>query len=113
MQDLSLFKELDKASPKLMEACATGSVIPRAVLMVRKDSGDAHLDYLVITMENVRVSSLSIDSTTSDTRPTEHISLNFTKIEVKYIPQDPATGRPLEPVIFSYDLATGTTGAEG
>ena len=49
-------KYVDAASPYLALAAMQGKSIPEAVLMFRKDSGEAHLDYIKITMTNCIVS---------------------------------------------------------
>lgn len=51
-----LYKWYDAASPYLALAAMQGKSIPEATLMFRKDSGEAHLDYLKITMTDVIVS---------------------------------------------------------
>lgn len=54
---LKMTKMKDAASAYLALACMQGKSFPTMTLYVRKDSGDAHLDYLEITMENVTISS--------------------------------------------------------
>ena len=51
-----MLKFADAASPYLALAAMRGTSIPEATLMFRKDSGEAHLDYLKITMTNCIVS---------------------------------------------------------
>ena len=53
---LKVNKYYDASSPYLALACMQGKSFDEIVLSVRKDSGEAHLDYLVITMTNVIVS---------------------------------------------------------
>ena len=45
-------KYYDASSPYLALACMQAKSFDEIVLMVRKDSGEAHLDYLTITMTN-------------------------------------------------------------
>jgi type VI secretion system secreted protein Hcp len=106
MQDLSLVRRLDKASPQLMLACATGKHFPEAVLVCRK-SGDPAVEYYKITLSDVLVSSVQTGGSAGDTVPTESVSLNFTKIKWEYVPVD-ATGTAQEPVVAEYDLRTAT-----
>ena len=54
-------------------------------------------------LTNTLVANYSVD--TSGDRPVETIRLNFTKLEVKYIPHD-EQHNPLSPMIASYDLTT-------
>ena len=51
-------KLVDEASPLLLAAAVTGTHIGSAVLSVRK-AGQGQQDYLVITMKEVLVSSVS------------------------------------------------------
>lgn len=54
---VKLTKTKDAASAYLALACMQGKSFPSMTLAVRKDSGDAHLDYLIITMEHATISS--------------------------------------------------------
>ena len=91
VQDMTITKYLDKASTVLMQKCATGKHFPKATLTCRK-AGDTPVEYLVVTMEEVLVTSISEGGSEHDPeRPQENISLNFAKVKVKYTPQD-ATG---------------------
>lgn len=83
--DVTIGKFVDKASPKLMEHCATGKHIKKAVLTARKAGGD-QMEYLKITMEDVLISSYQIGAG-NDTVPIEQISLAYSKIVHDYTPQ--------------------------
>jgi type VI secretion system secreted protein Hcp len=106
MQDLSMTKYLDKSTPKILEACATGSHVPEAVLTVRKAGADP-IEYLMIRMENVLVTSVSTGGSGGEDRLTENVTLNFSKVHVTYVPQDP-TGGPEPPVEMSWDIVANT-----
>ena len=47
--DFTFTHHVDKASPSLMKACATGTHVKDATITVRK-AGKGQLEYLVITM---------------------------------------------------------------
>lgn len=85
MHDVTFIHYVDKASPKLLVACATGQHIPSAILTGRKAGGDQQ-DYMVVTLSDVVVSSVQAAGQTanSDGAPTESVSLNFTKINFEY-----------------------------
>ena len=87
MHDLSILHQVDKASPKLFLACATGQHIKNAVLSVRKAGGEQQ-DYLIVTMEDVVVSSVQASGQSGDGSPMENVHLNFTQIKVEYKVQD-------------------------
>jgi type VI secretion system secreted protein Hcp len=86
VQDLSFTKWVDKSSPDLMLNCAKGTHFPEATLTVRK-SGGKPLEYLIITMSEVLVTSLSTGGSGGEDRLTENVSLNFSKVKVDYTEQ--------------------------
>ncbi len=96
MQDFSFVARTSKASPKLMLACATGEHIKKAVLTVRKAGGEQQ-EYYRVTMTDLLVSSFSAGGAEGAVVPTDQFSLNFSKIEVEYRPQEP-TGQLAAPV---------------
>jgi len=66
----TITKPVDKASPKLAEAAASGKKIPR--VQVKQE-------YMVLTLENVIVTSYKTAGGGSSKIPIESFSLNFTK----------------------------------
>ena len=105
-QDLSCTKYLDKSTPKLMEFCANGGHIPEATLVVRKAGADP-VEYLIIRMENVLVTSVSTGGSGGEDRLTENVTLNFSKIQVEYTEQKD-DGTPGEKVGMSWDIVANT-----
>lgn len=87
IQDLSFTKWIDIASPLLALACCNGEHIPEATLVCRK-AGKDPLEYLIITMKKVMVTSLSTGGSGGEDRLTENVTLNFAEVEVKYTEQD-------------------------
>ena len=84
MQDFHFVMKHNKASPKLMLACATGEHLKKAVLVCRK-AGKEQQEFLKVTMTDILVSSYQTGgSSHSDIIPTDQISLNFAKIEKEY-----------------------------
>jgi type VI secretion system secreted protein Hcp len=103
MQDFHFVMKINKASPKLMLACATGEHIKKATLVCRK-AGKEQQEFLKITMSDLLVSSFQTGgSGGADIIPTDQISLNFAKIEQEYKPQK-ADGSLDSPVKAGYDL---------
>jgi type VI secretion system secreted protein Hcp len=86
VQDVSLTKYLDKATPTLMKMCCNGKHIKEAVLVTRK-AGEFPLDYLKIKMSDVLITSVTSGGSGGEDRLTENVSLNFAKVEVGYTPQ--------------------------
>ena len=87
IQDLSLTKYVDKASPNLMMLCASGKHIDKVKLTVRKAGGESQVEYMVINLEEVLVTSLSTGGSGTDDRLTENVTLNFAQVMVDYQPQ--------------------------
>jgi type VI secretion system secreted protein Hcp len=88
VQDLSFTKHVDSASTKLQHACVVGDHIEKAVLTITKAGGKAPLDFMVITLEQVLVSSVSIGGSGGEESFTENVSLNFAKFKTEYFTQD-------------------------
>jgi len=101
--DLSFTSSVNKASPLLMLACATGQHIKKAVLHIRKQGGDQQ-EYITITLEDLLVSSYqSGDAPGGDVVVVDSFSLNFAKIKYEYKPQKP-DGSLDSAVTAGYDL---------
>jgi type VI secretion system secreted protein Hcp len=84
MQDFHFVMQVNKASPKLMLACANGEHIPKAVMICRK-AGKEQQEYMKWTFTDVLVSSYQTGgSGQSDIVPMDQISLNYSKVEFEY-----------------------------
>lgn len=89
MQDFHFVMSSNKASPKLMLACANGQHFPKALLTCRK-AGKDQQEYLKVTLSDLLVSSYQTGgSQNGGSLPTDQISLNFAKIELEYKEQKP------------------------
>jgi type VI secretion system secreted protein Hcp len=86
IQDLSFTKWVDRGSNTLMLYCCSGHHMDKAVLTVRK-AGKTPLEYILITMEEVLVTSLSTGGSGGEDRLTENVTLNFAKVKFSYVPQ--------------------------
>jgi type VI secretion system secreted protein Hcp len=103
MQDFSFVMKFNKASPKLMLACATGKHIKSARLAVRR-AGQGQQDYLTFTFLDVLVSSYQTGGAeASGLTPVDQVSLRYAKIEVEYKTQKP-DGSLIVAGQFKYDL---------
>lgn len=103
MQDFHFVMKINKASPKLMLACANGEHIKKAVLVCRK-AGKEQQEYLKVTFGDILVSSYQTGgSGGGDVFPTEQISLNFAKVEFEYKEQKP-DGTLSGPIKAGYDV---------
>jgi type VI secretion system secreted protein Hcp len=83
-QDFTVMKAVDKASPKLAEACCTGQQIPSVELVLCPEGYPGHT-FMNYKFTNVIVTSYGYrPAPTGDAVPTEAISLNYGKIEWTY-----------------------------
>ncbi len=88
VQDITINKWVDQATPNLWKLCCNGKHEDEAVLTFRKAGGDEPVEYLVLTLEDVMVSDIQTGSTSDDERVTETITLNFAKFKMEYTPQE-------------------------
>jgi len=103
MQDFHFTMRVNKASPKLMEACATGEHIKKAILTCRK-AGKQGQEYLKVTLSDLIISSYQTGGSNGDSVvPIDQISMNFSKIENEYKEQK-ADGTLGGTVRSGYDL---------
>jgi type VI secretion system secreted protein Hcp len=86
IQDLHFVALVNKASPTLMLACATGKHLKEAVLTARK-AGKGQQEFLVFKFSDLLVSSYQISGSHGDQVPTDQVSFNFAKIEMEFRPQ--------------------------
>jgi type VI secretion system secreted protein Hcp len=100
--DLSFTHKIDKASPGLMQACATGVHLKEATITHRK-AGKGQQEFLVIKMNDVIITALG--DADSEDESMETVSLAFAKVDVEYRPQK-ADGSLDAGVYFKYDLKT-------
>ena len=103
-QDFHFSKQCDSASHDLIKSCATGKHFAKAVLTARK-AGTEQQEFLVVTMEDVFVSSFSSSGAAGGgSIPLEQVSLNYTKIKYEYMPQK-ADGSLEGAIMAQYDRA--------
>ncbi|TWR45760.1 type VI secretion system tube protein Hcp [Pseudomonas marginalis] len=101
---MNLTKPLDKSSPNLMMACATGKHYPEAKLVVRKAGGASPVEYLVITLKEVMVVSYSTRAETAEDVLYDSIALNFATVDVSYQPQKADGAKDGGPVKFGWNI---------
>jgi type VI secretion system secreted protein Hcp len=77
VSEIVITKSVDSASPVLMKCAATGCHYPSATLYVRKAGGGGLEQYQLSDV------MLSHFSSSGGERPSESITFNFTKIELK------------------------------
>lgn len=109
ISDVTVRKFTDAASPYLFLAVLQAKSIPEIVITVRKDSGDAHLDYLKVTLSNAAVSGfrmLPTEAADPEQMIEEEVSFTAEKINMVYTVQadDHSAGDEHE---VEYDVVAG------
>lgn len=107
-QDLTFTHHVDKASPLLMKACATGEHVKDATITVRK-AGKGQQEYLVITLTDLLVTSVSTSVSAEGDATMESVGMSFAKVDLEYKPQK-ADGSLEAGIHFKYDLKTNKAG---
>lgn len=81
LNDLVITKKLDKATPKLMEICAKGQVLPEMVL----DMVDNGRVYYKLTLNDVKISSIQTESICDPgCKLVDEVSISYSKITWEY-----------------------------
>ena len=106
VSEIVVAKELDSASPNLLRASLglkpadEGKTVN--IDFCKTDTSKPE-PYLQLTLENCLVSGYSVSS--GGDRPSESLTLNFTKVEIKNTPMD-KDNKTGTPDTASYDLTT-------
>jgi len=105
-RDLSIVHNVDKATPRLLAACATGLHLKDATITQRK-AGKGQLEYLIIKMNDVIITGVTLSDTGE--AGSETVSLAFAKVDLEYKPLKP-DGSLDEGIHFKFDLQTHKSG---
>ena len=100
-RELRVVKRVDSASTALMSALRSNEMITKAVLTMRK-AGKSPLEFLKITIEQGRVTGLTIEAGDKEGGPEmfENLAFSFNKITVEYVPQG-KDGQPRGSTMFT------------
>jgi len=105
VQDISFTHYVDKGSPTIIQACCKGNHYPEATLTMRKAGGGSPLEYVVIKLSDVIITSVSTGGSGGEDLLTENVTLNFAKFEYSYQPQDNKGAKLGGAVKVTYDIA--------
>jgi type VI secretion system secreted protein Hcp len=100
--DFNFTHHIDKASPVLLKACATGEHIKEATITVRK-AGKGQQEFLIIKMNDVIITSVDLSGTGDAPATAAHVALQFAKVDLEYKPQK-ADGSLDAGLHFKYDI---------
>ena len=105
-QGLTIVHNIDKATPKLLEACATGTHLKDATITHRK-AGKGQQEFLIVKMNDVIIAAVAHGGTTAQPA-SETVTLAFAKVDFEYKPQKPDGS--LDAGQFKYDLKANKVG---
>jgi len=106
--DLSFLHSIDKASPNLLKACATGAHLKEATITRREAGGKGQQEYLIIKMNDVIITGVAL-ADSSGVAGHETVSMAFAKVDLEYKPQK--TDGSLDAGIhFKYDIKANKIG---
>jgi type VI secretion system secreted protein Hcp len=91
-QDMTITKYVDLATCPLLGACNAATNLKTVTLTVGRNDAGTVLPYLVYTMENTIISSVSHSGGSGD-RIVETLTLNYTKIKWDYTEQKTDVGK--------------------
>ena len=107
--DFSFSHYIDKASPNLMKACATGEHIKEATITQRK-AGKGQQEYLVIKMSDILITNVAPSGSNGDSGLVlEQVALQASKVDLEYKPQK-ADGSLDAGLHFKYDVKANKEG---
>ena len=103
--DFSIVKALDKASPKIAQACAGGQHIKEVKVELCRAGGDK-VKYMEYKMSDCIISSFRPGGSAhgGETLPLEEVAFNYGKIEFTYTQQKRADGSGGGNVAGGWDL---------
>lgn len=107
VSEIVVTKTMDAFSPLILKEAIGGSAVKVEIHMTQTDQSGKHIAYQKYILENTLVSGYSISA--GGDRPSESISLNFTKFDSEYLKIDDkfktaTTGHVI------YDLSTAKSG---
>lgn len=106
VSDFTFSRTIDKASPKLFEACAQGKVFAKVEVHVTASYTDSgRVTYDAYNLEHAQIISYQVTSA-SDSPGTEHLVLNFEKYKNTYTEHD-EKGKKKGNVEATWDLMAG------
>ena len=102
-QDFHFVSRISKASPALFLACATGQHRKDATLTGERAGAAKGGTFLQYKLNDVLVTSVQLSDVAGGDPPVEQFSLNYSKIELSFFPQD-AKGKVGAPITAGFDV---------
>lgn len=106
ISEVQISKQMDIASAQLLQDATGGTLNTKVTIKFATQTKNKLETFLVYELENCGISAFSTSS--GGDKPSESLSLNFTKVTMTWSGLDPAT--KANPKSAHYDLTTTTTG---
>ncbi len=104
VSEIVVTKTLDAISPFMLKEALGGKASKVEIHMTQTDNGGQHVPYQTYVLENTLISGYSLSS--GGDRPSESISMNFTKFTSAYSKiDDKFVPTPTGPIIYDIALA--------
>jgi type VI secretion system secreted protein Hcp len=100
--DFNFTHNVDKATPVLLKACATGEHIKEATITVRK-AGKGQQEFLIIKMSDILITSVHPSGSGDAAAFAESVAMQFAKVDLEYKPRK-ADGSLDAGLHFKYDI---------
>jgi type VI secretion system secreted protein Hcp len=106
VEDFVITFDYEKASPKILEACLEGKVIPKLEVELTATFGGARATYLKYEMKNVSCTTYDVGGSAGEGPPTVVVGNNFEEIKVTYTEYDD-TGSKLGDIVTQWKVERG------
>ena len=107
-EDLRVVTGFSRASPRLLEACATGEHIKSAVLTGQRAGGKAQFEFMTLTLSDVLVSAYSSGAASAGAAiPSDEFSLAYSKLQIEHKAISP-TGAGGGSTVAGFDVKSNT-----
>lgn len=106
LSNLSLTKWVDKSTPTLFVNCASGLHLAKATLYVRPTNSTN--DMYKVILQDVIITSVSNTAAVGQERPTENLSLSYSRIQWFYQALDANGGLSGAAVVTGWDIVKNT-----
>jgi len=87
ISSLSIQKQVDNASAKLFQNCASGKHFGTGTLVVREAGGDKPVEYYKLEMAECFIDSISWGGSAGGGKPSESVVMSFSSMKITYFPQ--------------------------
>ena len=88
ISSLSIQKQVDTASAKLFQNCASGKHFGTGTLVIREAGGDKPVEYYKLEMAECFIDSVSWGGSAGGGKPSESVAVSFSSLKITYFPQN-------------------------